>query len=104
MRAAPSEGPGATASAPMPPHRATIWDRYSLEYEPRRSDSDAGRTEAAPNPWTTRPIMSVGTEGAMAQSKEPKEQMARPKKKTRRAPRRSALLPATTSNEPKMMA
>ena len=50
MSTAPNEGPVATASAPMPPQSATTWERFSLEYDASKSESDAGSNAAAPNP------------------------------------------------------
>ena len=49
MRAAPSDGPVATASAPTPPHSATTWDRRSPGKAPSSRPSEDGSMAAAPH-------------------------------------------------------
>ena len=93
----------ATARAPMPPQRATTWDRRSIgnaaEKEPERRWQQGRRADPLDQP--------SGDEqrhrGCQPAQRRAEAEHARPAKNTRRLPTRSAVRPAMTSNEPNTM-
>jgi len=99
----PNDGPVATARAAMPPHIATARARAAGAVAVSSKASDAGMTSAAPTACTTRPAMTVHTDGAMPHSSDPTVKTTRPTWKTRRRPDRSAIRPAPSRSAPNTM-
>src|SRR4051794_1466784 len=98
--AAPSDGPVATASAPTPPHNATICVRRSGGYALMSRATDAGTKKAAPAPCTMRLTTSKTTFGAMPHRNEPHRNTARPAVNIPRRPTRAPVRPPGTRSAP----
>jgi hypothetical protein len=99
----PSEGPTPAASAATAERSATACARRSAGKAWSTRPSEAGTMNAAPSAWRTRNPIRALAEGAIAQRTDAKVNSARPARKTRRRPSRSAIRPAATRNAAKTM-
>ena len=99
----PSDGPIAAASAPTAPQRATALARRAGGKAWSTSASEEGKSSAAPRACSARAAINMPAEGATPQSVEAALKSARPSRKMRLRPTRSAMRPAGTSSAPNTM-
>src|SRR4051812_31674493 len=100
MMSDPSEGPIAAASAPTAPQRATALARRATGKACSTTASEEGSRSAAPTACSARAAISAPAEGARPQSAEAALKSARPTRKVRFRPTRSAMRPAGTRRAP----
>ena len=88
----------AAATAPTAAQTLVAVARFSAGNSASTSPSDAGMSAAPPTPWTTRAAISIAALDAEPAMADPRRNNAKPTKKTRCRPTRSAMRPAGTSS------
>jgi hypothetical protein len=97
----PMEGPRAAARAPTELQIAIAAARFVCGNSFRTNAREAGKRRAPPIACNTRAPISAASVGAAPQRPDEMLKMARPTKKTRRRPTRSASLPDGTRSAAK---
>jgi hypothetical protein len=93
----PNRGPTAAAAPMVDPHTAKAWPRALPVKEAFSNDSEVGRIIAAPAPCTKRAAISRPPVDASPASRLDAPKVTTPVRKTRRAPRMSAMRPTSNS-------
>ena len=99
-RTPPTIGPQAVATPKMPDQMPMAWARSVGSWKVLRTiDSETGVSIDPPMPCSMRRPMRDPVSGASEHSSEPRPNPARPTRKTRFLPSRSAAEPASSSSE-----
>ena len=103
-RAPPTRGPNAAATPPAAPMAPTAVERRRLGKASSTSANEAGASMASPTAWRTRAAIRISTEGATATPALPARNRAKPIRKIRVLPKRSASHPPGTMTAAVVMA
>ena len=96
----PTTGPQAVATPKIPDQMPMAWARSLGSWNVLRTiDSETGVSIDPPMPCSMRSAISQPVSGASEQSSEPRPNPARPTRKTRLRPSRSAAEPVSSSSD-----